>query len=322
MFTAIRSDGKAISLCEKKWTREELEKDRIHFQYVCPECKERLILRLGYEQTWHFAHYASSSCPYSTGETEEHLQAKLIVVNWLRKQKYDPKVEYYLKEIKQRPDVFVVIGGQSYVFEIQRASISEESYLKRQENYQKLNIETIWIGIYSNLGQLDRYTCTTTKLDHFLLRTTPFLHSIYLSVHNSTWYLLTNFTYLSRQKTMLVPVNMGKDPLVKNLLSLRNVPRQNTVSFFQIFFPKWLKEVRKKRLRMYHQVNQTERILLRMFQKHQLNLNYFPALGSVPLKENFYFLTAPQWWQSWIIMEIINKTEVNQCISLTRIVQS
>ena len=74
---------------------------------------------------------------------------------------------------------------------------------------------------------------------------------------------------------------------------------------------------KKKRLRMYHQVNQTERILLRMFQKHQLNLNYFPALGSVPLKENFYFLTAPQWWQSWIILEIINKTEVNQCISLS-----
>ncbi|MDQ0255393.1 competence CoiA-like predicted nuclease [Evansella vedderi] len=319
MFTANRCDGSSMSLYEKKWTRKELERDRREYQYSCPECKEKVILRLGYEQAWHFAHHANSSCRLQKGETEDHRKGKRLIVEWLKKYNYEPQVEHYLKEIKQRPDIFVIIDGKKYVFEIQRASIMEESFQKRHENYCKLNIEPIWIGIYSSINQIDKYTYSTRQLDHLLLRSAPYLHSIYLAVEDPSWYFFTHFHYLSRQKTMALPIKTEFHLPPKELLNFKVKFPMNCDNFHNLFFSKWLRELRQKRQKVYLKVTPTERKMLRVFQKFHLNLNYFPALGSLPLRKNYHFLTPPQWWQSWLIIEKINKGSLGERFSVSNI---
>ena len=44
--------------------------------FVCPGCRETVILKKGHIVVHHFAHYPGSRCEFGTGETLAHLKAK------------------------------------------------------------------------------------------------------------------------------------------------------------------------------------------------------------------------------------------------------
>ncbi|ADU31152.1 competence protein CoiA [Evansella cellulosilytica] len=317
MFVAMRSNGSILHLLNKNWTREELERDRSIFEYECFICKEKVILKLGTQQSWHFSHMPDSQCTEKR-ETEDHKKGKLLVANWLQKHGFHPKVEWYIPKMKQRPDVYVEIKKVKYVIEIQRAFLSEEVHRRRDHNYLEQGFVPIWIGLKNKFSH--PIMRKTNVLDALLMRPSPQWHAIYLDIKDSVWTIYTNFKYVTRQKTIIFPLHSDFNISPVQLFSLKGLtPTISYTHFLKTFYTHWQYEIKLRRQKCYLSMTRTEKAMLRIFQQYQLNLNYFPALGCLPLQSNFYFNTAPMWWQSWIIIECINKNILNGKIEASKI---
>jgi hypothetical protein len=103
---------------------------------------------------------------YSEPETEEHRNGKLLLYNWLQKLQNESvienvKLEAYISETKQRPDLYFEMNGKRFVIEFQCTPIASE-FLKRHELYDLGGISDIWI-----LGH-DNYKNTSRKIENLV----------------------------------------------------------------------------------------------------------------------------------------------------------
>lgn len=115
---------------------------------VCPVCGKPYEYCHGLINSPYFRHLDKKECKkiYSEPETEEHINGKIALFNWVKKQSgvKDVKIESWIPETKQRPDISFKYNGKQYVIEYQCSPISSE-YLERHELYQIAGINDIWI---------------------------------------------------------------------------------------------------------------------------------------------------------------------------------
>lgn len=114
-------------------------------RFICPVCKQPVILRAGQIKVAHFAHIKGGDCAASEGETSEHLLGKKQLYAWAVKRHFSPRYEVYLSAIKQRPDLLIKIGARTVALEYQCSPISLARLQERNRGYQKLNIIVWWI---------------------------------------------------------------------------------------------------------------------------------------------------------------------------------
>lgn len=144
MLRAKMSNGDLITLAQL--SRKKIEQLRKNAQFFCPDCNERVIMKAGKKVIPHFAHRHPSHCSYYTkGESLYHEKGKLLLYEWLATQQLQVKLEHYIKEIKQRPDVFVSLNNRQIAFEFQCANMSASIVRNRVLGYQQINIVPIWI---------------------------------------------------------------------------------------------------------------------------------------------------------------------------------
>lgn len=75
---------------------------------ICPSCGKRVFLKKGESKIPHFSHHPKEACKvFTEGETREHLEGKLALYNFFKKKGYKVKLEAYLKNLKQRPDILI-----------------------------------------------------------------------------------------------------------------------------------------------------------------------------------------------------------------------
>lgn len=114
--------------------------------YYCPACGERVILRQGKSKISHFAHFSNSRCiDNQEGETYEHLLGKQQIFEWALKNEWQPELEVYLPEIKQRADLLVTINGKKVAIEFQCSSLKVQRLKERNQGYSSLNYKFWWI---------------------------------------------------------------------------------------------------------------------------------------------------------------------------------
>ena len=119
---------------------------------ICPDCGKPYEYCHGDVVSPYFRHKEKSQlCDkiYSESETEEHIKGKLILYNWLLELQsnnivQNVKLESYIPETKQRPDIYFEQDGKRCVIEFQCTPIATE-YLKRHELYQLAGVYDIWI---------------------------------------------------------------------------------------------------------------------------------------------------------------------------------
>ena len=147
MLTCLIGDNK-INLVENKYEKEELKKWSSKRILKCPICGKDYEYCHGKVKMPYFRHKDKEECNYlySESETQEHLQGKTDLYNWLLKQPNVTKVELeaYIPETKQRPDIMFEWNGQICVIEYQCTPISSE-YYERHELYEVCGIKDIWI---------------------------------------------------------------------------------------------------------------------------------------------------------------------------------
>ncbi|NQD65274.1 hypothetical protein HP456_05000 [Bacillus haikouensis] len=128
-------------------TKEELlklRKSSPHF--LCPHCSAPLILKVGHIKIPHFAHAANKPCPYqSRNETPMHVWSKALLFKRLTQLYEDVELEYYLKNIRQIPDLFINLKGERIAIEVQCSTIPVSEVKFRTEGYRKERIHPLWI---------------------------------------------------------------------------------------------------------------------------------------------------------------------------------
>ena len=135
--------------------------------YVCPMCKDAVILKKGRIKIPHFAHHPSSQCSYGTGESAEHYTAKLIIHDWLALYKVPSRIEYPTS-YGSRPDVYLrwkPLQGLTYTsmaVEIQKSCLSIDDSRSRTCKYFNNNTFPLWLVLEGkiDINTADRITYT------------------------------------------------------------------------------------------------------------------------------------------------------------------
>ena len=149
MLLAKIEDGSMVSLYDA--TERQLAFYKT-CAFYCPCCNGKLCIKAGKIKIPHFAHVANEGCDYaSEGESEEHLQGKRSLYEWLRKQGGTVVLEKYFPQIKQRPDIYLDSKKGKFALEFQCSVLSLEEIKKRTQVYRKANILPVWIFSYSHL---------------------------------------------------------------------------------------------------------------------------------------------------------------------------
>lgn len=115
-------------------------------RYHCPSCKTPVHLKLGAVMRPHFAHFQNEACEgFSEGETDEHVNGKLQLKEWIERLGYKVELEAYLSELKQRPDLLVHVENRRIALEFQCSFIPIKKTIERTNGYLKAGYEVIWV---------------------------------------------------------------------------------------------------------------------------------------------------------------------------------
>jgi len=326
MYRADRCDGQTIILSNQTWQREKLEQMRTDYKFYCPDCSEQVVLKLGACQSWHFAHRPSSICVSArTNESLEHFQAKHAIYDWLKSFQLKPDLELYLPEVKRRPDLCVKINQKSVVIELQRSHIHPDQFYKRHFTYLDAGYHPVWIGLQSTIPIIPLSLKTFTQLDSFLIKFKPVPHSIYFNLTHQKWFICSGFSYLQPRKTLQwitqLPLGISPEELImdSDKFTLQRASDKKRRNDFLL--ERWKVETLIKRTKVFLSFNPSERKMLNVFQQYQLNLNYFPAVCNFPQTTQYLLDTPPQLWQSWLVIEVINKASLHQNLHLSTVSQ-
>ncbi|WP_125565552.1 competence protein CoiA [Companilactobacillus insicii] len=130
MYAALNQDKKLINAIESNFDEK----------YYCVDC-ERPVVLIKNDNNAFFRHENINH--NDENERNIHRKGKELIVNALKILGYqDVESEYYLKTIKQRPDILI---NRSTIIEYQCAKISADKLSNRVESYHALRIPNIWI---------------------------------------------------------------------------------------------------------------------------------------------------------------------------------
>lgn len=144
ILTAVTKDGEVF--IPAHYSRDRLKFLRQNI-YKCAQCREAVILKVGSIKTPHFAHHHKSSCEqsFSEHESEEHLSGKLQLYDFLQSKKVNCRLEPFILEIYQRPDILVNANNIKIALEYQCSKISPSIVQKRNTGYMQAHIIPLWI---------------------------------------------------------------------------------------------------------------------------------------------------------------------------------
>ncbi|BAK76492.1 competence protein CoiA-like family protein [Pseudogulbenkiania sp. NH8B] len=139
MLTAIRQsdESKVIASVAQK----------IEAPFFCPTCKKQVVLNKGNIKTHHFKHKPPITCHRGKGETEAHMRCKLDVFHALANSANITGLELEKDFGVSVADVFACINSIPVAIEIQRSNLSVSDITTRTENYHRLGVAVIWIGL-------------------------------------------------------------------------------------------------------------------------------------------------------------------------------
>ncbi|TKB46487.1 competence protein CoiA [Ferrimonas sediminicola] len=127
--------------------------EKVHGPYLCPKCRQEVVLKKGKIKIHHFAHKPPVTCSHGQGETEAHRNCKIGIYNALITK---PNVTALELEKDFGPvvaDVYCLINNVPVAIEVQRSNLSVNNITQRTEEYAKLGINVLWVGLYNEAVQ-------------------------------------------------------------------------------------------------------------------------------------------------------------------------
>ncbi|MEH7381688.1 competence protein CoiA family protein [Bacillus sp. JJ1533] len=301
MFVALRENGEYLSLLEK-WERSELLKLRKQETFHCPACQSKVQLKAGMKKTHHFAHLKGSECTVKTEpESEYHLEGKRQLYHWFHAQGYDVKLEPFLPEISQRPDLLVSTQTKHFAIEYQCSQIDFSLFKKRSDSYKNEGIVPIWILGAKWFKRLSTYT----------VRLPPFQ---WLFATSFNQFIQPSILYYCPETSTFVKLSNLQPFTTSEAFCTIHVKHENMMSFSALLAPPnppftfqhfWGRKKQKWRASYSgYSSNHLTPFLTTLYQ-NRIPPAHLPAEAGLPVPSGYWFHTPPMIWQMWILLDLL-----------------
>ena len=312
MLVARNENGDWFSLIHKT-NRDQLLEERKSKSFFCPVCGEKLLLKLGEKNCFHFSHYKDSQCYLqSEPETPAHVQGKKDIYSWLRKEDENPILEFYHESIQQRADVGVSRFPQKLAFEFQCSTIPASTLIERDNGYRSNNVLPLWVWNRTRLKRLGNHLYHLSPLE-WLTRRFPFSHPPHNRYHRQKGFL-TFYDPEEKSLTFLyhmLPFNTRKLWAESLTLPLSELSL-HTFLYPPIILnsnPTWssafLKQKKKWRTAFIHRSQHFEWHLQRLSESKGVIWKAFPGVVGNPLADDLVIETPIYLWQGWLCLTFL-----------------
>ncbi|WP_338472175.1 competence protein CoiA family protein [Niallia sp. XMNu-256] len=316
MLKALREDGTPLQLLPRL-SKEVLKKEKEVGRFYCPECKEKVIMKIGTQRIEHFAHEAGSQCVESyERESMYHLNGKQQLYHWLETQRLQPRLELYYEKLKQRPDLSIKYAAKEHAIEYQCSTIPPELMSKRTNTYFKNNINCIWILGGSGIKRKAEQKVTLSKFDYLFLNKNL----------AGNWYIPY---YCSVSKQFIFLMDIIPIASKKALTKLTIYPLQR-FSFQQLLSPNgsssihtedWRNEVRAQKLGIAINGKYYPKFLTELY-NHALNISLLPPFIGLPIYNAPIIETSPLIWQTYLFIDQLLHKKANDLITFSEVYRS
>jgi competence CoiA-like predicted nuclease len=316
LFSAVQKDGEVFCLFPRH-SRKVLQEKRKNEEFYCPECKERVIMKLGSQRIEHFSHQKDSNCTESyERESDYHINGKLQLYQWLEIQNLSPVLEPYYHSIRQRPDVGFLYHLKSYALEFQCSAIPLELMEKRTKQYRKIQASVLWILGGKHIKQKGERKVALTNFDYYFLSKDP----------TGFWYLPA---YCPASKIFIILHNLSPISTKNAFAHLSIIPiHQFTIeslSFKSKHLPfssaEWKREIQNQKLNIQMRGFQQYHRLLKELYLSGLNITLLPPFIGLPVPSAVLMESPPLIWQTYFFIDQLLKRKAGEIITFNDIFQ-
>ncbi|WP_181444544.1 competence protein CoiA [Bacillus sp. 03113] len=297
MFTALTKNGKLFRIFEQN-NPKVLKEIRAKEEFFCPECREKVILKIGNKRLSHFSHANRKACiSNAERESEYHINGKLHLFHWLQKQGLNPELEPFYPSIRQRPDIAFIYKNRLYAIEYQCSVISEELFIKRTLHYRKKKIIPVWIIGGRRVKRKSQNKVQFSAFDYLFLTKNANNQWVFPSYcpQSRTWILLDHISPISSL----------------HALSNFTIQKLDEISFRELFIPAsytfsmldWKIAIRNYKHTLVLRHSKADKAFLQELYQNSLNPFLLPPFIGIPIPQAHLFETAPVLWQSYIVMD-------------------
>ncbi|MFB6465348.1 competence protein CoiA [Cytobacillus sp. Hz8] len=310
MLTAKMKNGKLLCLADGM-SKAELKNLKREEKFFCPQCSEKVILKMGSKRITHFAHEKGHLCSRDYDrESEYHLQGKLHLYQWLKKQALEPQIEYFIASINQKPDLTFSYEGQKYVIEFQCSTIPEELFMKRTKLYLEHSIQPIWMMAGKNIRRVADGRVKLSSFDYlFTRRSSDFISFI------SAYCPITNKLILLKN---IYPTSIRSAITQFSIQSLSNCDVKEIISpqfSSAIDFTFWQQQINRMKIHLMLRPTPIQRRFLQELYENHLNVQLLPPITGIPTRQSIFIETPAFIWQSYILIDVFLKKRIGQLIS-------
>jgi competence protein CoiA len=314
MLTAHTKTGLKICL-GNYYSKETLLELRKKEEFICPICGENVILKLGNQRIFHFSHKKGSTChKFFESETMDHMEGKLQLYQWLTRQKIPCRLEYYDKEIKQRPDILFKFNGRKFALEYQCSTISESVFEKRTKTYLENDYIPLWILSSNHLKRKGNNVISLSNFSYLFLRKSSIGDYIpaYCPEKKQFHFIESLFPYSIKN----VFAQYSIYPLEKmNINTLLAPPKK----WFVLEYATWARTINHFTLKWALHSNAAQDPFLKEIYSRNLNIFLLPPEIGLPLPHSYYLQTSPVKWQTYLYLDVISRKHPGETITLQEI---
>jgi competence protein CoiA len=267
---------------------------------LCPVCKNKVIPKCGSKRTWHFAHHTYHECAgFHEAETNYHLLGKKSLFHWLKSNKENPYLEHFLRDIAQRPDLYLT--EKNHAIEFQCATMKIDMFKSRIGGYQSIGVESDWIfGMKrmkkksESLYYIQLSDLTAVKRDKMGM-----LYLNYFCPIQQKFLLLRSILPISQRKVIAKGFSFSAKNVKLDMMldSFRSADHSYRKSL-------WNKQKTTWRMTAYKNGAPSVMYVKKVMYYNHRSLTLFSPLAGIPSLHYYYFETSPYIWQSYLLIFI------------------
>nr|WP_263328323.1 competence protein CoiA family protein [Neobacillus sp. Marseille-Q6967] len=311
MLTAITKKGHTINL-GFPFDKDSLLHLREQEEFICPVCGTEVLLKLGNQRIFHFAHRSDAACEVQfERETIYHLEGKLQLYQWLLSQGIHAELEFYDSEMKQRPDIMFYYNGVQYALEYQCSTLPEDLFIKRTQVYVEHGYIPLWIMGYKHVKEKRHELFELNHFDYYFL-TKSQNGQYYIPTYcpeKMNFHLLSPIISYSAKNAFAHHIQFPHHSFtIHSLLE----PEFNT----KFNINSWYKEMDRFKMNCSLRPSPSQKKFLQEIYQHCLNLFLLPPEIGLPVRHSFLIQTPPVIWQTYLYIDVIQKLSKNDFIHL------
>lgn len=282
-------------------TKEEWVAKNKEGGLLCPVCQCKVIPKCGTKKTWHFAHRSYEECAgFHEAETNYHMLGKKGLYKWLVASSEEPIVEFFLRDIAQRPDVF--LSKHNHAIEFQCSSISQDQLRSRIQGYQSLNIRSDWIFGLKRLTHKGNFLHFIQSTDLSAAKKDKagnlILH--YYCPLQDQFVLLRNILPLSQRKSAAIAYRFSS----KNFNYFQEISQTYNEDELHYYKNLWQQQKTTWRMTAFKNTSPSVMYFKKVLYYNHRSLTLFPSYAGVPSNGYYHFETSPYLWQTYLLFMI------------------